>query len=133
MTDFANYAESEIIGWLVGEGAPGAVTNVYAMVHSADPGEDGTTAPIASMGGRKVLSFAAEAGGSAATDADVEWTNGSGGSVTVTHVTLWDAVGTADPPTGGNCLMVSALTASKAVPDTEVFRITAGSLTAAAD
>jgi hypothetical protein len=29
--------------------------------------------------------------------------------------------------------MVSALTASKAVPDTEVFRITSGSLTAAAD
>jgi hypothetical protein len=133
MSDFANATESDIVQHMIGEATWGAVTNVYAMVHSADPGEDGTANTLASFGGRQILSFAAESGGSAATDADVEWTNGSGGSETVTHVTLWDGAGSGDPPTGDVCLMVSALTASKAVPDTEVFRITSGSLTAAAD
>jgi hypothetical protein len=133
MTDFSTFAESEIVGWIVGEGAPAAVTAVWVQIHDGPPGEDGTENVLADFGGRLQASFAAEADGTAATDTDLEWTNGSGGSVDVTHATTWDAAGTGDPPTGGNCLMVSALESSKTVPDTEVVRISAGSLTAAAD
>lgn len=129
MVAFANYAESAIIQHMVGEATWGAVSTVYVMVHDGDPGEDGTLNTLASMGGRKAASWASESGGTASTDADIEWTNGSGGSVTVSHISLWDAAGSGDPPTGGNPLMIGALSASKVVPDTEVFRLPSGQLT----
>lgn len=133
MAEFSNFTESAIVKHIVAEATWAAISTVYAMVHSAAPGEDGTANTLASFGGRKLCSFAAESGGSASTSADLEWTNGSGGSATVSHVTLWDAAGTGDPPTGGNCLMHGDLTASKSVPNTEIFRIPAGSLTVTAD
>lgn len=132
MVDFSDFTESAIVKHLVAEATWSAISTVYVMVHSGDPGEAGTANTLANMGGRKLASFAAESGGAASTDADIEWTNGSGGSVTVSHVSLWDAAGTGDPPTGGNCLMKGDLTASKLVPDTEIFRIPSGSLTVTA-
>lgn len=132
MVDFSDFTESAIIQHITGEATWAAVATVYAMVHTGTPGEDGTANTQINFGGRQLLSFAAEAGGVAATDADVEWTNSSGGGVTITDISLWDGAGSGDPPTGANCLFTGNLTASKLVPDTEIFRIPSGSLDIAA-
>lgn len=126
MTDFSNAVESSIIQHIIAEATWAAPTTVYVQIHNGDPGEDGTANIIASVGGRKLASFAAESGGSASTDADLEWTNGTGGSITVSHISTWTLI------TGGICTMVGDLTSSKVVPDTEVFRIPSGSLTLSA-
>jgi len=123
MTDFSNAVESSIIQHIIAETTWAAPTTVYVQIHNGDPGEDGTANVIASVGGRMLASFAAEANGSASTDADLEWTNGSGGSEDVSHVSCWTLI------TGGICTMIGDLTAPKTVPDTEVFRIPSGSLT----
>ena len=127
MTDFSNSVESSIVKQIIGEGAAWSQpAGTYVQLHDGDPGEDGTANVIASVGGRKSASWAAESGGSADTDADLEWTNGSGGSITVSHVSIFDTI------TTGICLYIGDLAASKVVPDTEIFRIPSGSLTVAA-
>jgi len=123
MTDFSDAVESSIIQHIIAEATWAAPTTVYVQLHDGDPGESGTANIIANVGGRMLASFAAESGGSASTDADLEWTNGSGGSMTVTHISTWTLI------TAGICTMVGDLTASKVVPDTEIFRIPSGSLT----
>lgn len=123
MTAFANWAESAIVQHIVAEATWGAVAGTYVQLHNGDPGEDGTANVIASVGGRKSAAWAAEAGGTAATSADLEWTNGTGGSISVSHISIFDAI------TAGNAIYIGPLSATKVVPDTEVFRLPTGQLT----
>ena len=131
MADLSNASESAIVQHIIGEATWGVLAGQFLQLHDGAPGEDGTANVLASMGGRIDVSagFAAESGGAASTDTAYEWTNGSGGNVTVSHISQWTTAGTGDPPTGGVCVMIGALTASKVVPDTEVFRLPSGSYT----
>ena len=114
--DFANATESAIVQHIIGETDWTALAGgPFVQLHDGDPGEDGLNNTLPDMGGRKAASFNAESGGAADTSADIEWTNGGAGTVTVSHVTLWDTVGTGDPPTGGFPTYQGPLTAPVAV------------------
>lgn len=102
-----------------------AVANVYIKLHTGDPGEDGTSS-AATETTRKVVTFAAAASGSMASNADAAWTNVAG-TETISHISLWDN------STAGNCLWTGALTASKSVNAGDTFTIASGSLTLALD
>jgi len=112
----SNYAELKILEHITGKTAYSMPATVYLKLHTADAGENGTTA-AATEATRKAASWAAAASGSIATNATVEWTNVST-TETYTHWSMWDAL------TAGNCLWTGALSASAAVTAGDTFQIT---------
>lgn len=114
---YSNYAENKILDHMLGTASWTAPTNVYIKLHTGDPGEDGTLNASAETT-RKVATFAAASGGSAALSAAVEWATWSAGSETISHVSLWDDL------TAGNCLGSGALSASKSLVNGDDLRLT---------
>jgi hypothetical protein len=123
----SNYAESAIMDALFNNASPAALqlSNRYVKLHTADPGEAGTTA-AAGETTRKSLTSAATSNGVFTSTNDLTWTSVST-TETYSHISLWDA------STAGNCLWVGALTASKAVTAGDTFVISAGQLTVTLD
>lgn len=111
----SNYLE---LKWLdmVGGTAFTAPAAVYVKLHTADPGEDGTTAAAGNTT-RQAVSWSAAASGSKASSGTVSWTNVST-TETYSHWSLWDA------STGGNCLWTGALSSSASVTAGDTFQIT---------
>jgi hypothetical protein len=121
----SNYVETKVMDALFNNVSPAAINLAtrYIKLHTADPGEDGTTA-AATETTRKSITGAASADGVFTSVNDLVWTNVAG-TETYSHVSLWDTVG----PAGGNCLWTGALTAPKAVTAGDTFTIATGSLT----
>ena len=115
----SNYAELAFLNSL--RGTAFSVTTCYLKLHTADPGEDGTTA-AATNTTRQSVSFSAASAGSMASSATVTWTNVST-TETYTHWSMWDA------STSGNCLWTGALSTSAAVTAGDTFQITSLTLT----
>lgn len=113
----SNYAELKILEHTTGKTAWTMPTTVYVKLHTADAGEDGTTA-AATNATRQAASWATAATGSIATNATITWTNVST-TETYSHWSLWDA------STAGNCLWTGALSSSAAVTAGDTFEITA--------
>jgi hypothetical protein len=113
----SNYAELKILDHTTGRAAWTMPTTVYVKLHTADPGEDGTTA-AATNATRVSAAWSAAATGAIATSATITWTNVST-TETYTHWSLWDAL------TVGNCLWTGALSSSSAVTAGDTFQITA--------
>lgn len=121
MSDATDFAEDEIADWIVGNGAPAAVTNTYVKLHLGAPGESAASnAAVETL--RVITSFGAASAGVATSDADIDWTSVST-TETYSHFSLWDAL------TSGNPLAVGALTAPVAVTSGDNFSIPSGSLT----
>ena len=112
----SNYAELKILDHTTGRLAWTMPTTVYVKLHTADAGEDGTTA-AATNATRTAVSWSAAASGAIASSASVTWTNVST-TETYTHWSLWDA------STAGNCLWTGALASSAAVVAGDTFQIT---------
>ena len=112
----SNYAELKILEHTTGKTAWTMPTTVYVKLHTADAGEDGTTAAAANTS-RQAASWAAAATGSIATNATITWTNVST-TETYSHWSLWDN------STAGNCLWTGALSSSAAVTAGDTFQIT---------
>lgn len=112
----SNYAELKILDHTTGRAAWTAPTGVYVKLHTADPGEDGTTA-AATEATRKVITFSAAASGSIASSATISWTSVAA-TETYSHWSLWDA------STAGNCLWTGALSSSASVTAGDTFQIT---------
>ena len=112
----SNYAELKILEHLTGKTAWTAPTTVYIKLHTADPGEDGTTA-AATNTTRQAAAWATAASGSIATNATISWTNVST-TETYSHWSAWDN------STAGNCLWTGALSSSAAVTAGDTFQIT---------
>lgn len=67
-----------------------AVAALYAKLHTAIPGADGTNAAAAGDTTRVALTLAAASGGALAiTGTNPVWTKGADSSETVTHVSVW--------------------------------------------
>jgi hypothetical protein len=115
----SNYAELALLNTL--RGTSFSVADAYLKLHTADPGEAGTTA-AATEATRKVVTFSAASSGSMTSSATVEWTNVST-TETYSHWSLWDAA------TAGNCLWSGALASSAAVTAGDTFQITSLTLT----
>lgn len=92
----------------------------WIKLHVGDPGSAGTSNPSGETT-RKQASFAAASGGSAATNADLSWTNVST-SEDHTHFSMWTA------SSGGTFLWSGTITAN-AVTAGDTLTIPSGSLT----
>jgi len=98
-----------------------SVADVYIKLHVGDPGANGTTSP-ATETIRKVVTFAAAANGSIASDSAATWTN-IAGSQDATHFTAWDNL------TTGNFLFSGTITSNPYTAG-DTVTIASGSLTA---
>lgn len=120
----SNYLEDAIANALRGGGNGTSFTapaNVYAKLHTGDPGEAGTS-NAAGETTRQAVTFAASSGGVISLSNTPTWTSVST-SETYSHVSLWDN------STAGNCLGSGALTASKAVIAGDTFTLSALTVT----
>ncbi len=99
----------------------GGNASVYVKLHLGDPGSAGANNAAVETT-RKLVSWAAAATGSKASNADTEWTNVST-TETYTHVSFWTA------SSGGTYLGNDDLSASAAMTAGQTFRIPSGSLT----
>ena len=115
----SNYAETALLDTLAGTSF--SVANVYAQLHTASPGEDGT-ANVAGETTRQAVTFGSASGGQIVTTAATTWTNVSTDE-TLTHFSLWDAA------SAGNCLWYGALSSSATVAAGDTFQITTLTLT----
>ena len=113
----SNYAELKILDHTTGRLAWTMPTTVYIKLHTADAGEDGTTA-AATNATRVAVSWSAAAAGAIASSATLTWTSVST-TETYSHWSMWDA------STAGNCLWTGALSSSAAVTAGDTFQITA--------
>jgi len=98
-----------------------SVADVYIKLHVGDPGANGTSNP-ATETTRKVVTFAAAANGSIASDTAATWTN-IAGSQDATHFTAWDNL------TAGNFLFSGTITSNPYTAG-DTVTIASGSLTA---
>lgn len=110
----SNYAELKLLDTL--RNVSLAVSNTYIKLHTGDPGEDALN-NAATEATRKVVTWAAAASGSIATNSIAEWMNVST-TETYSHWSLWDAL------TAGNPLWTGALSSSAAVTAGDTFQIT---------
>jgi 2-keto-4-pentenoate hydratase len=120
----SDYAELKILD-AVFNNLSFVVAQPYIKLHTADPGEAGTTAPAGNTT-RQSASFGAAAAGAVANDVAITWTSVST-SETYSHVSVWDA------SSAGNCLWTGPLTTPKAVTAGDTFTIAIGQLTVALD
>jgi hypothetical protein len=123
----SNFGETTIMDALFNNTSAAALqlANRYVKLHTADPGEAGTTA-AAGETTRKSLTSAATSNGVFTSTNDLIWTSVST-TETYSHISLWDN------STAGNCLWTGALTAPKAVTAGDTFTIATGQLTVTLD
>lgn len=120
----SNYLENAFGNALRGGGAGTSYTapaNVYAKLHTGDPGEDGT-ANAAGNTTRKEVTFGAASGGVISLSNTPSWTSVST-TETYSHVSIWDN------STAGNCLGSGALSSSVAVTAGDTFTLSALTIT----
>lgn len=120
----SNYLENAFGNALRGGGAGTSYTapaNVYAKLHTGDPGEDGTS-NAAGETTRKEVTFGAASGGVISLSNSPSWTAVST-TETYSHVSIWDN------STAGNCLGSGALSSSVAVTAGDTFNLTALTVT----
>jgi hypothetical protein len=92
-------------------------------LHTADPGAAGTTSTATGSGATRVaVTFSAASGGAVASSNTPSW---AGGSVTISHIAIWDAT------SAGNVLYTAALTTSKAVTNGDTFTLSSLSVSLA--
>jgi hypothetical protein len=115
--------------WLdmIGSTAFTAPAASYGGLHTADPGAAGTTSPCTgSVGGvRKSISWSAASAGSKAMTGTPSWAAWDGGSVTISHLSFWDAL------TSGTFLFSGALSSGKAITNGDTFNLTSLSVSLA--
>lgn len=107
----SNYWETKSLDVALGNNATytgPASGHLYGSLHTGDPTETGTGAPLASTPRMPVV-FNAAVNSTAVNATTVTWTCSATG--TVSHMALWDGSATAT----ANCMYYGALTASKTV------------------
>ena len=108
----SNYMETRILDRVFGRTTtPLNSTLIYASLHTADPGETGTNAPLASCP-RFSVHFGAAGGSTIANDTTASIVASATGGLT--HVALWDSSDTAT----ANCLWSGPLNTTKTVANT---------------
>ena len=96
--------------------------SLYAQLHTANPTNAGTTAVSVAFPTRVAASLGVAATRARTNTADVQWPSPAAAAETVSHVSLWDAA------TAGNCKWYGPLTASVAVPLSNLFKLPTGQL-----
>lgn len=124
-----NAFETSTLSYLLTTGSVTRPTAWYVALFTSDPTDTGTAGTEVSGFGyaRTAVTFSVT-GDTASNTAGVEFPAATGGSWgTVSHIGIMDA------STGGNMIIHSALTASKAIADGDVFRVPTSDLTVSLD
>lgn len=99
--NLANAAEDLLLAWLMTAGAATRPTSWFIGLHTADPGEDGTTGEVSTSGtgyARVSATFATPSGGSTATSNSQTFTDTGTDWGLIGWISIWTAV------SGGSCL-----------------------------
>lgn len=123
MTKLTNYLENKLADHVLRNTAYTPPANLYVALHTADPTEVGNVGETAYA--RKQLTVGTAANGICSNSTDLTWSITS--TVTVTHVSIWDAL------SSGNCLFYGPLSASRTMANGDTFKIVAASLTVGFD
>jgi hypothetical protein len=124
MAEISNYLEDALINGTLRATTFTAPAAVYVSLHTADPTDAGTGTEVS--GGsyiRQAATFAAPSNGASTTSADITFPQATGNWGTIGWIGIWDA------QTTGNLLYHTALDASKAIDNGDIFKIASGSLT----
>lgn len=111
----SNYLENKILDHIFGGGDYARPATVYVALHTADPTETGATGEVTGGDYARVAvtnnatNFPAAASGAKANDTVIQFPDPTANWGTVSHFSIWDAA------SAGNCLMIGALSQSKAV------------------
>jgi hypothetical protein len=119
-----NAFETSTLSYLLTTGSVTRPTAWYIALFTSDPTDTGTdgTEVTGNAYARTAVTFSVT-GNTASNTAGVEFPAASGGAWgTVSHIGIMDA------STSGNMIVHSALSASKAIADGDVFRIPTGDL-----
>jgi hypothetical protein len=124
MSAFSNYAEDKIIDVFLRNGAYTPAATVYLALYTSDPTDanSGTECSYTNYL-RQTSVWTASSNGITQNTAQIDFpSNGSAGSVTVSHVGILDA------STAGNLLFHAPLTTSKTLQPGDVLSFAAGAL-----
>jgi hypothetical protein len=124
MAEISNYLENALINGTLRATTFTAPAAVYISLHTADPTDAGSGTEVS--GGsyiRQSATFAAPSNGASTTSADITFPQATGNWGTIGWIGIWDA------QTTGNLLYHTALDASKAIDNGDIFKIASGSLT----
>lgn len=130
----SNFLENEVLDHVLGGADYTRPATVYVALHTADPGETGATGEVSGNAYARVAvtnnvtNWPAASNGAKSNGTAINFpTPTPSGWGTVTHWSIWDAV------SGGNCLFVGALSASKTINADDGVSFGAGTLTISAD
>jgi hypothetical protein len=129
MTALSNYAESQVIKWLMTAAAVSRPTAWFVALHTADPGEDGSVGELSGNGyARQSATFTEDTNGLVDNDADITFGPNTGVNWgDVTHVSVWTAV------SSGQCLYKGALSSPVTINVNDSLRFAAGQLDCSID
>ena len=122
MSQIGDFAEVELLDAIFNQ-ATYAPASIYMSLHTADPGDTGTTELAGGSYARQNVSasFAPAAAGAVSSDVEISFADLPVG--TITHIGIWDAV------TAGNFLWGGTLTTSKTTNSGDTLTIAAGDAT----
>jgi hypothetical protein len=124
MAEISNYLENAIINATLRNTTYTSPAAVYISLHTADPTDAGSGTEVS--GGsyiRQAATFGAPSNGVSTTTADITFPQATANWGTIGWIGIWDA------QTTGNLLYHTALDASKAIDNGDIFKIASGSLT----
>lgn len=115
----SDYLEDKLLDLVLRNTTFPAIAGVFVQYHTADPGETGTNAPLASCA-RFAMTFNAAGSATAVNAASGSVVTSASG--TITHLSLWDA------SAAGNHLYYGALGTPKAVNAGDTINLASGAL-----
>ena len=120
---FSNTFETHVLQYVFTTDSVTRPTSWYVGLFTADPTDTGSGATeISGNSYARVSASFTVSGNAATTSAAVEFAAATGSWGTISHIGIFDA------STGGNLIAHSALTASKAIANGDVFRIPSGDI-----
>lgn len=130
----SDYLELKLLDHALGTTTFTKPTAVYVALFTADPTDPGAfTNEIATTGStayaRQLVTFAAAASGSAASNATITFPTATANWGTITHLAIVDGATRG----AGNILFYGPVTTSKVIETGDTFQITSGNLTISLD
>lgn len=117
----STWARDGVLDYLFNQSALTQPSAWYIQCHTADPGLAGTTGVSAYSSRTQCTDWTASSSGALSNNAAV-LVAFSGGSETITYITIWDA------NTSGNCIGIAQLTASKTPADGDSINFAIGEI-----
>jgi len=118
----SNYLEQALLDHVINSATLSAITTLYVSVYETDPTDANTGTETSYTGYTRQLVAFSRTGSTVDNDADINFPENTGSSVTVTHFGVHDAV------TAGNLLYHGSLDESKQITNGDELKIKAGEL-----